>query len=113
MSKTVWTVAIVALAVVAVLYVTRPKDDPKVPRNTSNSLYGSAIAGILALGQSVLAPTKEPSLTSSATAADRAVSDGLPVSQTQGNGLMSPSWLDGSSLVTVGEPSLPSGEYIV
>jgi len=113
MSKTVWTVAIVALTVVAILYVTRPKEDPKAPRNASNNLYGSAIAGILALGQSVLAPTKEPSLTSSANAATRAEADGLPVSQTQGNGLMTPSWLDGTSLVTVGEPSSPTGEYIV
>lgn len=112
MSKTVWTVAIVALAVVAVLYVTRPKE-PKSVAGSTNTLYGSAIAGILALGQSVLAPTREPSLTSSANAADRATADGLPVSATQGNGLMTPSFLDGSSLVSVGEPSLPTGEYIV
>ena len=107
MNKTIITVAVVALAVVAVLYLARPAPVKAATTASTNTLYGAAIAGVMSLGQLLNAPTKEPSLTSSANKATDAVANGLPVSATQGNTLMTPDWLDGSSYVSAGEPNNP------
>lgn len=95
-----WKVVVVGVLLVGVLYLaTRPATPPKSTANASNSLLTLG-AGVLAFAQKLSAPSKTPSLASSNASAAEAVSIGLPVSSTQGNGLATPSFLDGSSLVS-------------
>jgi hypothetical protein len=97
-----WKVAIVGGLLIGVLYLATRQPVPSKPAEggASNALLFAGLTNILAFGQKLVAPTKTPSLTDSKTAADDAVAKGLPVSSTQDNGLFTPSFLDGSSLVS-------------
>jgi len=94
-------IAVVGALLIGVLYLaTRQPVPPKPSNDASNALLFSGLTNILAFGQKLIAPTKTPSLSDSKVAADAAVAQGLPVSSTQDNQLFSPSFLDGSSLVS-------------
>jgi hypothetical protein len=101
-------ILVVAVVIVAALYMSEPKTPTRVYAPTgagsSNSSFfnlGAFVGGIFSNSKPSTAPGALPSLQQSHDAAQQAIATGQPVSQTQGNGLMSLGSLDGSSLVSI------------
>ncbi len=106
-TSTKWAVLLVAVVIVAALFLTMPKTPAvgTIPNASNNVMGNNTLGTVLGFFSSVInggkltAPTSNPSLSDSHNAANAGVSAGVPVSQTQGNGLMAPNFLDGTSYV--------------